>query len=175
MLLSMRTCQCFGHHFSPLGGLDWLLLWSLHLMGCCGSVCFCCFDCSKEIEPCGAKWWTWGAALISAGRILAASIIVVRTMIVGFWRGGVKGRSFGLSLDRCWGDTYSLRQWTTAYIAPKNWCHFAYSRFAYSQFAYLLPLGAISPTEAKCDKNNMKWLKQAVQVYEVKGIVQKRN
>ena len=68
-------------------------------------LCFCCFDCGKEIEPCGAKWWTLGAALISAGRILAASIIVVRTMIVGFWRGGVKGRSFGLSLDRCWGDT----------------------------------------------------------------------
>ena len=55
-----------------------------------------------------------------------------------------------------------------------NWCHFAYSHFAYSHFAYLLPLGAISPTHAKCDQNNVKQLKQVVQVYKVEGIVQKR-
>ena len=40
-----------------------------------------------------------------------------------------------------------------------NWCRFTYSRFAYSHFAYLLPLGAISPTDAKCDQNNVKQLK----------------
>ena len=54
-----------------------------------------------------------------------------------------------------------------------TWCHFAYSRFAYSHFTYLLPLNAISPTHAKCDQNNVKQLKQAVQVHKVKGIVQK--
>ena len=73
-------------------------------------------------------------------------------------------------------------------------CHFAYSHFAYSlplgafrifitarchfaysHFAYSLPLGVISPTQAKCDQNNLKQLKQAVKVYKVKGIVQKRN
>ena len=36
-------------------------------------------------------------------------------------------------------------------------------------------LGAILPTHAKCDQNNVKQLKQAVRVYKVKGIVQKRN
>ena len=45
-----------------------------------------------------------------------------------------------------------------------NWCH----------FAYLLPLGAISPTHAKRDQNNVKQLKQAVQVDKVEGIVQER-
>ena len=34
-------------------------------------------------------------------------------------------------------------------------------------------IGAISPTHAKCDQNNVKQLKQAVQVYKVRGIVQK--
>ena len=33
----------------------------------------------------------------------------------------------------------------------------------YSHFAYLLPLGAISPTQAKCGQNNVKQLKQTVQ------------
>ena len=56
----------------------------------------------------------------------------------------------------------------------QKWCHFPYSRFAYSLFAYLLQLSAISPTHAKCDQNNVKQLKQAVQVYKVKGIVQKK-
>ena len=52
----------------------------------------------------------------------------------------------------------------------KNWCH-----FAYSHFAYLLLLSAVSTTHAKCDQNNVKQLKQAVQqIYKVKGIVQKR-
>ena len=46
---------------------------------------------------------------------------------------------------------------------------------AVSHSATLLPLSAISPTHAKCDSNNVKQLKQAVQVYKVKGIVQKRN
>ena len=41
--------------------------------------------------------------------------------------------------------------------------------------AYLLPFGAISPTNAKCDQNNVKQLKQTVQVYKVKGMVQKRS
>ena len=50
-----------------------------------------------------------------------------------------------------------------------NQCH-----FAYSHFACLLPLGAILPTHAKCDQNNVKQLKQAVQVYKVKGIVPKK-
>ena len=48
-------------------------------------------------------------------------------------------------------------------IVRKNWCH----------SAYLLTLGAISTTRAKCDQNNVKQLKQAVQVCEVKGIAQK--
>ena len=38
---------------------------------------------------------------------------------------------------------------------------------------FLVRIGAISPTHAKCDQNNVKLLKQAVQVYEVEGIVQK--
>ena len=37
--------------------------------------------------------------------------------------------------------------------------------FAYSHFVYLLPLGAISPTHAKCDQNNVKLLKQAYDVH----------
>ena len=37
-------------------------------------------------------------------------------------------------------------------------------------FCYLIPLGAISPTRAKCDQNNVKQFKQAVQVYKVKGL-----
>ena len=41
-------------------------------------------------------------------------------------------------------------------------------------FCYLIPLGAISPTRAKCDQNNVKQFKQAVQVYKVKGIIQKK-
>ena len=57
-------------------------------------------------------------------------------------------------------------------LQATNWYHFAYSRFTYSYFAYLLPLSANLPT-AKCDSNKVKQLKQAVQVYEVKGIVQK--
>ena len=51
----------------------------------------------------------------------------------------------------------------------RNWCH-----FAYSHFAYLLPHGAISPTQAKCDQNNVEQLKTSVQIYKVKGIVQKQ-
>ena len=35
--------------------------------------------------------WTLGAALISAGRILAASIVVVRIRIAGFWGGWSRG------------------------------------------------------------------------------------
>ena len=59
--------------------------------------------------------------------------------------------------------------------------HFAYSHFAYFHFAYshsayfILPLGAILPTHAKCDQNNVKQLKQAVQVYKVFGIVLDRS
>ena len=53
-----------------------------------------------------------------------------------------------------------------------NWCHFTYSHFAYSHFAYLLPHSAISPTHTKCEQNTVKQLKQAVQVYKIKGIVQ---
>ena len=62
-----------------------------------------------------------------------------------------------------------------AALPQKNWCHLAYSRFAYSHFAYLLPLSVISPTHAKCDQNNVKQLKQAVQVHEVKVITQRIN
>ena len=33
----------------------------------------------------------------------------------------------------------------------------------------------VSSTHAKCDQNNVKQLKQTVQVYKVKGMVHKRN
>ena len=35
-------------------------------------------------------------------------------------------------------------------------------------------IGAISPTHAKCDQNNVKQLKQGVQVYKVKEVVKKK-
>ena len=51
--------------------------------------------------------WTLGAA------ILAASIVVVRIRIAGFWRGGVEGWSFGLRVHCCLFDTVLLRGWST--------------------------------------------------------------
>ena len=51
----------------------------------------------------------------------------------------------------------------TAYII--GWRVGVRGHFAYSHFAYLLPLSAISPTQAKCDQNNVKQLKQAVQAF----------
>ena len=53
--------------------------------------------------------WTLGAAVISAGRILAASIVVVRIRIAGFWRGGVEGWSFSSRVRCCLFDTVRLR------------------------------------------------------------------
>ena len=57
--------------------------------------------------------WTLGAALISAGRILNASIVVVRIRIAGFLGVGVEGRGFSSSVCCCLFDTVLLRGLTT--------------------------------------------------------------
>ena len=47
--------------------------------------------------------------------------------------------------------------------------------FCLLPFRLLITTQCHSPTHAKCDQNNVKQLKIAVQVYVVKGIVQKRS